>query len=307
MSKTNIRSNQKSSSIGTPRSELEIDTALVYDLLKEQHPDLKHLPIQFFDAGWDNVMFRLGDRLCVRLPRRKIAATIIKNEQTWLPQIADRLTIPVPTPYRLGKPTQNYPWQWSVLPLLGGVTADREKPDLKQAKLFGAFLRSLHQPAPSNAPFNPVRGVPLKQRAMAVEKRMQRLKNKTNSIAQEIENIWHRALNAPIDVEAKWLHGDLHPSNILVENGAIVGIIDWGDITSGDIATDLASLWMLFDNRDARQQAIAQYGKISDETLQRAKGWAISFGVILLEAGLIDNPRQAIIGEKILRCLAEDG
>ena len=64
---------------------------------------------------------------------------------------------------------------------------------------------------------------------------------------------------------------------------------------------------MLFDNRDARQQAIAQYGKISDETLQRAKGWAISFGVILLEAGLIDNPRQAIIGEKILRCLAEDG
>ena len=98
----------KISSTGTPSSEIEIDLALVSELLK-QHPDLTHLPIQLFDSGWDNVMYRLGDGLCIRLPRRQAAAKLIEHEQTWLPQIADRLTISVPIPYRIGEPTANYP------------------------------------------------------------------------------------------------------------------------------------------------------------------------------------------------------
>ena len=301
-----MRSDGKSSSIGTPVSELEIDADLVYSLLAEQHPDLMHLPIHLVDAGWDNAMFRLGDRFSVRLPRRKAAATLIENEQTWLPLLADRLPIPVPTPYRIGKPTQNYPWRWSVLPWLAGVTADQEEPHLNQVKLFASFLRSLHVPAPFNAPANAVRGVPLNQRAVSVEERMQRLERKTNLITQKIRNTWHKALNTPVDVQAKWLHGDLHSRNILVENGAIAGIIDWGDITSGDIATDLASIWMLFSERNARQQAIAEYGNVSDATLQRTKGWAILFGVVLLDTGLVDHPRHAVMGERILRRVSED-
>ncbi len=292
-------------STGTPISELEIDTALVFNLLKEQHPDLSHLPIQLFDTGWDNAIFRLGDLFCIRLPRRKVAATLIENEQTWLPIIADRLTIPVPNPCRFGKPTSNYPWRWSILPWLTGVAADREQPNLNQAKKLATFLRSLHLTAPSNAPSNSVRGVPLKERAIVIEKRMRRLEAQTNLISKTIKNIWHEALNTPIDVQPKWLHGDLHPGNILVKNGEIVGIIDWGDITSGDIATDLASIWMLFNDRNGRQEAIAQYS-MSEQTLQRAKGWAIYFAVTLLEVGLIDNPRQAIVGEQTLRCVAED-
>ena len=301
-----MKSDGKSSSIGTPISELEIDAALVYSLLEEQHPDLIHLPIHLVDAGWDNAMFRLGDQLSVRLPRRKAAATLIENEQTWLPLLADRLPIPVPTPHRLGLPAQNYPWRWSVLPWLAGVTAEQEEPHLNQAKLFASFLRSLHVPAPLNAPPNAVRGVPLNQRAVSVEERMQRLERKTNLITQKIKNTWHKALNTPIDVQAKWLHGDLHPRNILVENGAIAGIIDWGDITSGDIATDLASIWMLFCDRNARQQAIAEYGNVSDATLERTKGWAILFGVVLLDTGLVDHPRHAVMGERILRRVSED-
>jgi aminoglycoside phosphotransferase (APT) family kinase protein len=258
-----------------------------------------------FDSGWDNVIFRLGNKLSVRLPRREIAATLIENEQTWLPQIANRLTISVPTPYRIGKPTARYPWRWSVLPWLNGVPADLEKPNSNQARLLALFLRSLHLPAPSNAPVNSVRGVPLKQRETIIKQRIQRLEHKTNLITQTIKNIWHKALNTPIDTKATWLHGDLHPSNILVENGIIIGIIDWGDLTSGDIATDLASIWMLFGDRHLRQSAIAQYS-MSEPTLQRAKGWAIYFGITLLEIGLIDNPRQAIIGEQTLRAVAED-
>ncbi len=108
-------------STGTPISEFDIDATLVHSLLADQHQDLMHLPIHLVDAGWDNAMFRLGDELCVRLPRRKSAATLIENEQSWLPQLADQLTIPVPTPCRLGKPALGYPWRWSVLSWLNGM------------------------------------------------------------------------------------------------------------------------------------------------------------------------------------------
>lgn len=297
---------QNANSIGTPTAELEIDVDLVHRLLLEQHPDLARLPIQLVDAGWDNTMFRLGDRLVVRLPRRKLAATLIEHEQTWLPLIADRLPIAVPTPERIGLPADGYPWRWSVLPWLPGITADLAAPHPDLAQLFASFLRSLHVPAPSNAPQNAFRGVPLIQRAADVTQRMQRLKPKIDSIAPEIWEIWNLAVKTPIDVPPTWLHGDLHARNVLVDNGQISGIIDWGDITSGDIATDLAAIWMLFADRTARQQAICAYA-ISEATLQRAKGWAILFGVVLLDTGLVDNPQHADMGEKTLRRVAADG
>jgi aminoglycoside phosphotransferase (APT) family kinase protein len=302
-----MRSEGKSSSIGTPASDLEIDTSLVYRLLEDQHPDLTHLPIYRVDAGWDNAMFRLGDKLSVRLPHRQAAAKLIENEQTWLPVLANHLCLPVPTPYRLGKPALGYPWRWSVLPWLAGMSADRDAPRADQAKCFALFLHSLHIPAPFNAPLNSARGVPLIQRAASVQERMKRLETKTNLITSTIKNTWDIALNTPVDVEAKWLHGDLHARNILVENGVITGVIDWGDITSGDVATDLASIWMLFSNQNARRQAIAEYGNVSNATLQRAKGWAILFGVMLLDTGLVDRPRHAVMGERTLRHVLEDG
>ncbi len=300
-----MKSAKKSSLSGTPASDVKIDTTLVYKLLEDQHPDLAHLPIQLVDAGWDNAMFRLGDRLSVRLPRRQAAATLIENEQTWLPLLADHLPIPVPNPRRIGKPALGYPWRWSVLPWLTGTTADQEEPSANQAKRFASFLRSLHVPAPFNAPLNPVRGVLLHQRAASVEERMQRLETKTNLITQKIRSTWNLALNTPIDVEAKWLHGDLHARNVLVDNGAIAGIIDWGDMTVGDIATDLASIWMLFSDRKARQEVLAEYANVTEATLQRAKGWAVLFGVFLLDTGLVNHPRHAVMGEKTLRRIAE--
>lgn len=291
--------------IGTPASEIDIDASLVHSLLVTQHPDLAHLPLHWVDAGWDNAMFRLGNQRCVRLPRRKIAATLIEHEQTWLPQLPT-LPIPIPIPYRFGHPGQGYPWKWSVLPWLAGVTADQQEPSQDQAQQFAAFLRSLHVPAPPKAPSNPFRGVPLHQRATAVEERMQRLEQKTNLITSGIKHIWNQALDAPMDVEVTWIHGDLHPCNVLVEKGIIAGVIDWGDITAGDCATDLAAIWMLFSDLQVRQQVIATYANASEATLQRARGWAVFFGIVLLDAGLVDNPRFAAIAEKTLRRIAED-
>jgi aminoglycoside phosphotransferase (APT) family kinase protein len=300
-----MSSERASNLIGTPISEIEIDVPLVSGLLAEQHPDLAHLSLQPVDAGWDNAIFRLGDQLSVRLPRRQVAALLIENEQTWLPQLP-KLPLPVPHPYRLGKPAQNYPWRWSILPWLTGIAADQQEPDANQAQRFAAFLRSLHIPAPPNAPSNPFRGVPLHHRAAVVEEWMQQLEQKTNLITPKIRCIWNQALNAPIDVKATWIHGDLHARNVLVENGAITGIIDWGDMTVGDRATDLAAIWMLFANRHVRQQVIINYGNISESTLQRARGWAVFFGAVLLKTGLVDNRRHAIMGERTLRRVIED-
>ncbi|KPV49108.1 phosphotransferase, partial [Kouleothrix aurantiaca] len=83
---------------GTPAAEVATDAGLVRALLAEQHPDLAELPVQELAAGWDNAMFRLGDRLVMRLPRRAAAADLIAHEQAWLPQLAARLPLPIPAP-----------------------------------------------------------------------------------------------------------------------------------------------------------------------------------------------------------------
>jgi aminoglycoside phosphotransferase (APT) family kinase protein len=170
-----------------------------------------------------------------------------------------------------------------VVPSLKGMAADQYEPHAAQARPFAAFLRSLHVPAPADAPANPFRGVSLSQRAPVVEARMQRLSGTTSLIAPQIRQIWQVAVHAPLDLPPTWLHGDLHPRNVLVEHGVIRGIIDWGDITAGDSATDLAAICMLFADLHARHAAVAAYADLSDATLDCARGWAILFGVMLLE------------------------
>ena len=290
--------------LGTPAAEIAIDTALVAGLLSEQHPDLAHLAVQMVEAGWDNALFRLGEDLAVRLPRRAAAAPLILHEQRWLPQLAAQLPLPIPAPVRIGTPAHSYPWHWSVVPWLAGAAADQYQPEGAQAQRFAAFLRSLHTPPPTDAPVNPVRGVPLHQRATAVEARMERLASSSYYITPELRRMWHESLHAPLDTPPTWLHGDLHPRNVLVEHGAITGIIDWGDITAGDPATDLAAIWMLFADPQARQAALAAYGGLSGATLLRARGWAMLFGVMLLDSGLVDNPRNAAIGARTLQRVA---
>jgi aminoglycoside phosphotransferase (APT) family kinase protein len=289
---------------GTPAAEVEVDAALAQALLREQHPILAHLPCVPVDAGWDNVMVRLGDTFCLRLPRRAAAAALIEHEQAWLPALAEKLPLHIPVPLWTGEPGCGYPWRWSIIPWLAGEPADLEPPHTGEAAKLGAFLKALHTPAPAEAPLNPVRGVPLQKRAPAVEDRMRRLESQSPLITREMWRMWAAALAAPMDVGPTWIHGDLHPRNVLVEDGAFSGIIDWGDIAAGDRATDLAAIWMLFDDPQARRQAWQAYGSVTYATYMRAKGWAIGFGVMLLEAGLADDPRHAAVGEQTLRRIA---
>lgn len=291
--------------LGTPAAEVKIDALLVSQLLAEQQPDLQTLSIQFVDAGWDNAMFRLGDRLAVRLPRRESAARLLEHEQHWLPQLAKQLPLAVPVPLRIGVPNSLYPWHWSIIPWLPGQTAAKIRLNPVQARQLALFLQALHVAAPDNAPQNLFRGVPLIERATMLDERMQRLAAQTTTISPTIRSLWQQAVEAPIDVEPTWIHGDLHPRNLLVDNGGITGAIDWGDLTAGDRATDLAALWCLLPEPHLRQKAIAAYGEVSEATLARAKGWAILFGVVLLDSGLVDRSQHAAIGQNILHCVAQ--
>ncbi len=290
---------------GTPDAEVDIHETLVRGLLADQHADMADLPLTFLDRGWDNTLYRLGDDYILRLPRRQIAAALIENEQRWLPELAKRLPVAIPAPVRVGQPALGFPWAWSIVPWFGGETADLAEPDPSEVFSMAAFLKALHQAAPDDAPVNEVRGVPLARRSEPFLERVARLKPKTDLLTDKVMGVWEDALAAPDFTEAKWLHGDLHARNVLVEDRRITGIIDWGDITSGDVATDLASLWMLFDDPALRRQALEQYAPTEDE-IRRAKGWAVMFGVILLDTGLIDFPRHVPMGEKTLRNVAAD-
>jgi len=287
--------------LGTPPAEVVIDENLVRKLLASQHPDLASLPIERFAEGWDNALFRVGDRLLARLPRRSASAQLVINEQQYLPVLAPRLPVRIPEPERIGTPSDDYPWPWSIVPSFEGDTANKDIPRDDQAAVVADFLNALHIPAPSEVPCNPYRGIPLAMREAAVAERMRRLKASTQLISAGIESIWRDALSTPIDVEPTWLHGDLHARNVLVDRGRITAIVDWGDLCQGDRATDLAAVWGLFANRDARSAVMSAYRSGTEATWRRARGWAVFFGVTLLDTGLVDNPAHARMGEEILQ------
>ncbi len=281
---------------------IQIGEEMVKQLLASQHPDMSHLALKYMDQGWDNALFSLGSKYLVRLPRRKIAAQLIKNEQTWLPIIAKKLPLPTPVPFRIGKPDKNYPYNWSILPWFKGQTAAEQSMDNDQALIYARFLKALHFSASHKAPKNPLRGVLLQKRAKKVEEGFIVLKSKTNLISKNIEIIWEDALKTTPNDTPCWIHGDLHPKNIIVEKQKIQAIIDWGDLTAGDPATDLASIWMLYNNIDMQHNVMKTYN-LSETLLARAKGWAVFFGVIFTLNGLQNNTIHYHIGKQTLENL----
>jgi len=268
---------------GKPPAEVSIDRSLVIALLQEQHPDLAHLPLTEIDEGWDNKLFRLGEDFVVRVPRRAASAALIEHEQRWLPRLSPMLPLPVPVPIRVGRPGCGFQWSWSIARWFPGQSALLTPPEdpATAAVTLGRFLHALHQPAPSEAPTNPWRGVPLAARAGTVQKHLQQLDGLVDRGA--VLDLWGRVLATPPWLgPPMWIHGDLHPGNLLVTEGRLSVVIDFGDLTAGDPATDLSAFWMLLP-ASARQTFLTgareQFDRLDAHVLMRARGWALVLGL----------------------------
>jgi aminoglycoside phosphotransferase (APT) family kinase protein len=277
-----------------PAAEFDVTTDLVRRLLADQHPDLATLPVEPLSQGWDNASFRVGKEMIARLPRRAVAAALTEHEQRWLPGLAPRLPLPIPAPARTGRPGHGYPWGWSVVPYWPGRPAAVAYPDPDDAAgSLGSFLAALHLPAPPDAPPSRFRGIPLAGRRELDRRNLDAAGDAVDRAA--VLAVQADALAArPWDGPPVWLHGDLHPANILVADGKVSAVIDFGDLTAGDPATDLSVGWMLgIDLRPA-------YGHAGDEDLwRRARGWALAFGLVFA-AHSADNPLMAAIGRRTL-------
>lgn len=268
---------------GVPAHDVDIDDALVRSLLADQHPDLAGLRLQRAANGWDNVVYRLGDGLALRLPRRAAAHQLLLNELRWLPFLAPRLPQRIPAAVRRGRPAAGYPYHWAIVPWFDGDSAALRPPVDRDAYAsdLGRFLRSLHVPAPADAPRNPVRGVALATRTAAFTGRLAAADLPMEGPWQEIfqsGDMAPRYQGPPV-----WLHGDPHPHNLIVEPGEgparIAAVVDFGDITAGDPASDLAVAWLHFTA--SGREAFRAELPYDDDTWQRARGWAVHYGLMM--------------------------
>ncbi len=282
-----------------PAAEVDVTLDLVRGLLESQHPDLlEGRDLQPFSFGWDNVMLRLGGDLLVRVPRRALAAELIEHEQAWLPELRSRLPVAVPAPVRTGVPAAGYPWHWSVVPwvdgdVLGVPTASRSP----VAEDLGRFLAALHVPAPSGVVPNPFRGGDLRGRADLVAERAERI---VGAGADTLMARWEKDLEVGATGPRLWVHGDLHPLNVLVREHRLIAVIDWGDITAGDPACDLAIAWLGFSTADAATlrttyDAAVGHSLDLDALWRRGRAWALHLTLVLLDSS-DDHPRLAAVG-----------
>lgn len=285
---------------------IPLDPQTAEQLIQRQFPelagrDIRHQPTQ----GTDNHIFRIGDDLCARFPKVPWAVRTARRETGALPHFAGA-PLPVPQVYGLGTPSEIYPHTWSVLSWLPGApledSALRDPQDAaRQLANFYGFLRSV---APDEAcqfgPDNNWRGAPLAARSAPFEAALARLPAIDTGWANRL---WSQALRATEPSPPAWLHGDIHPGNVLTADGHISGIIDWGLCGLGDAACDLLSAWTMFE-APARATFRAALGA-SDAEWLRGAGWALSMAVIYLPYAY-ENGLPCDMSEKMIERLRED-
>lgn len=291
-----------------PTADVALTTDLVSMLLADQTPALAGLPVTEFASGWDTALFRVGDGLLARFPRREAAEPLLRNEIDWLPTVGTLVTLPIPQPVLVGDPSDAFGRPWTVVPYVPGVSAATLEPAARTAfaEQLADFLWSLHVPAPAHAPINPVRGGTLARREPDARARA-RLADEPQRDALLAR--WEAWTAAPdhdgVDV---WLHGDLHPHNLIVgEDGLLATVVDWGDVTAGDPACDLATAWLTFDaaGRRAFRERVDLGHPLGEATWTRAKAWALHLGLLLAHENDDDPTLRAVGRHALTQLLAE--
>jgi aminoglycoside phosphotransferase (APT) family kinase protein len=282
--------------------ELETDEALVHRLLAAQFPQWADLPIEALPAGGtDNAIYRLGDELSVRLPRRRgWASGSLDKELEWLPKLAPLLPFPVPTPVARGAAGEGYPHEWAIYTWLDGEDAASVALDLPRAAVdLAELLAALRRIDPIGGPPAGGRGGQLRPRDEATRAGIAALAGAIDATA--VTAAWEVALAAPEwDRPPVWIHGDLDARNLLVRDGQISGLVDWGSLCVGDPACDVKVAWAVLDAET--RPIFRERLEIDDATWARGRGWALSQAVIALPYYVDTYP---VIVEQARRWLAE--
>jgi aminoglycoside phosphotransferase (APT) family kinase protein len=288
-----------------PAPDVHVDERLVRRLLASQFPEWASLRISRSPLiGWDNVIYRLGPDLLLRLPRRRIGAVMVDKQHRWLPELAPHLPLAVPVPVGKGVPGEGYPWRWSVCPWIAGeIAALANISDVRAlAGALGAFVAALGSPGPADGPRPSFRGGTLASRDDQTRELLDRLRDFVDVAAAT--RLWEDALAVPAWSEpGVWLHGDLHAGNLLVEGGTLSGVIDFDHLAVGDPAGDLVAAWMLLPP-DARPEFRNAAG-VDDPTWIRGRAWALDLGLVMV-AKSADNPIVAHLGRGAIDAVLGD-
>jgi aminoglycoside phosphotransferase (APT) family kinase protein len=265
--------------------EVDIDTTLVRRLLT-QLPQWAGLPIEpVHPWGTDNALYRLGHDMVVRLPRTERTTATLEKERRWLPRLAPLLPLAVPVPLGDGMPAEGYPFEWSVYRWLEGknATMERVTDPSRLATDLAQFVAALQQIDPTGGPspgeHNFFRGVALERRDAGTRASISSLDGQIEVDA--VTGAWEDALRAPEwQRPPVWIHGDLDSRNLLVDNGRLTGVIDFGGLGVGDPACDVMVVWKVLsaDTRDIFRAALS----VDEATWSRSRGWALSQALMAL-------------------------
>ena len=274
---------------------IHIDAHLVRKLISTQFPEWANLtikPVEF--SGWDNRTFHLGEHMTVRLPSNAEYSGQVEKEQYWLPKLAPHLPLSISTPLAMGHPSKEYPLNWSIYKWLDGDTASIDRiGDLNQfAIALAEFLIALQQCDTTGGPLpgehNFYRGGDLAIYEAETREAIKALGDKINVDA--VTNVWNAARASTWHNPPVWIHGDIATGNLLVKNGQLNAVIDYGQLGIGDPACDLAIAWTFF--RGENRQAFRQTLKLDPATWARGRSWTL-WKALIVYAGLSGtNPRE---------------
>jgi len=284
---------------------VDIDVSLVTRLIVQQFPQWAGLPIKPVEfSGWDNRTFRLGDDMTVRLPSHEAYEAQVKKEQQWLPRLASHIHIAIPTPVGMGMPSDDYPLHWSIYSWIEGENATTERIfNLNDfATELAQFLIALQQIDASGGPppgaHNFYRGGSLDTYDKETRKAIADLNGVINVASATA--VWESALRAEWNAIPVWVHGDMYPTNLLVKDGRLSAVIDFGCSAVGDPACDLTIAWTFFFGQN--REVFRTHLQLDDGTWERARGWALWKALIT-----IANPSDVPSGrfEESLRVIKD--
>lgn len=270
---------------------VRIDEALVRALVADQFPAWAHLPVRAVPrSGWDNRTFRLGDDMLVRVPSAPGYAAQVHREQRWLPWLRPHLPLEIPQPLALGRPGPGCPWSWSVYRWIAGAAAAEALPgDLDRfAADLAAFLNALRaapaEDGPPPGPDNFHRGAALTVYDGEFRRAVDALGGRIDRAAALA--VWDAALATTWDRAPVWVHGDIALGNLIVRDGRLAAVIDFGQVCIGDPACDLAIAWTFF--AAPQRQALRASLALDTPTWQRGGAWAL-WKAVIVAAGLVDT------------------